>query len=485
MSFYQQQGYNQYPSSASPAVSLNSYQQQQQPSNGSNGSNGSQLWMGELDPFWDENSIKSIWLSLGFNNINVKLIKEKIQQGFNNAGYCFIEFPNIEQASNALNSNGLKIPNTNKSLKLNWASGGQNSNNHNNNNNNNGSIGYNRNEVSIFVGDLAPDVSDTILYEYFGSKYPSVSGTKIMIDSLTGGSKGYGFVRFINELEQKRALVEMQGAILNGRPIRVSTAVPKNRQQQQGQQQGGGFNGNQGFNGSRFNNNLQPLQSSIPSSSGPSQQILNGLESQYQPPLTQFTDPNNTTVFIGGLSSIVTEDELRLYFQPFGDITYVKIPVGKGCGFVQYVTRSSAELAISKMQGYPIGNSRIRLSWGRSNSNPKPQGYKQQPELPLLYGYNPSPQFPNQFNQTVQPQGFQQVPQQVQQQQQQQLQQQVQQPTFGNFGINQIQNSNQFNQDQSEPISSADQSRLNELYLAAKDGRLDTIDSNANGYIFA
>lgn len=92
----------------------------------------------------------------------------------------------------------------------------------------------------------------------------------------------------------------------------------------------------------------------------------------YNPPgqqMNQFTDPNNTTVFVGGLSGYVTEDELRSFFQGFGEITYVKIPPGKGCGFVQFVHRHAAEMAINQMQGYPIGNSRVRLSWGRSQNN--------------------------------------------------------------------------------------------------------------------
>ncbi|CAM9019173.1 unnamed protein product [Wickerhamomyces anomalus] len=258
----------------------------------SNGTSA-QLWMGELDPWWDENAIKSIWGSFGFNNVNVKLIKEKIQQGYN-AGYCFIEFPTLELASSALSSNGSKIPNTNKSLKLNWASGGNASQPITNGQQSMGN-GSRSGEVSIFVGDLAPDVTDTVLYEYFGTKYSSVSGTKIMIDQQTGGSKGYGFVRFLNELEQQRALVEMQGAILNGRPIRVSTAVPKNRQQ--GGQQMGGMR--QPFHQQQPQLQSQQSLNSIPQNAQ-SQQILNSFDSQYQPPLTQFTDPNNTTVFIGG-----------------------------------------------------------------------------------------------------------------------------------------------------------------------------------------
>lgn len=61
-------------------------------------------------------------------------------------------------------------------------------------------------------------------------------------------------------------------------------------------------------------------------------------------------DPNNTTLFIGGLSAAATEEELQAQFGRFGDIIYVKIPPGKGCGFVQYVHRSVAEVALATMQ---------------------------------------------------------------------------------------------------------------------------------------
>jgi RNA recognition motif-containing protein len=44
----------------------------------------------------------------------------------------------------------------------------------------------------------------------------------------------------------------------------------------------------------------------------------------------------------------------------------VKVPAGKNCGFVQFIRKPDAERAIEKMQGFPIGGSRIRLSWGRS-----------------------------------------------------------------------------------------------------------------------
>ena len=47
----------------------------------------------------------------------------------------------------------------------------------------------------------------------------------------------------------------------------------------------------------------------------------------------------------------MTEQQLRAIFQGFGDIVYVKIPSGKGCGFVQFSQRSDAESAMLQMNG--------------------------------------------------------------------------------------------------------------------------------------
>ncbi|SCU83663.1 LAMI_0C04082g1_1 [Lachancea mirantina] len=316
------------------------------------GTKASQLYMGDLDPFWDESVIRGIWASLGEPHVQVRLIRGTGNPGMGsggNQGYCFVEFPSHLNASNALLKNGLPLPSfPGKVLKLNWASFAT----------------APGNEHSIFVGDLAPNVNEAQLFELFISRFASTLNTKIVFDQMTGVSKGYGFVKFGSEAEQRRALLEMQGVFLNGRAIRVSTTSknkPKYQQQPALQQQ----------TDSAFGIDFAVRQQRQHQHQKFSQQQaqMRGLYAypvQPQPQLSQFTDPNNTTVFIGGLSSLVTEEELRTYFEPFGPIVYVKIPLGKGCGFVQYVERISAETAIAKMQGFPIGNSRIRLSWGRS-----------------------------------------------------------------------------------------------------------------------
>ena len=76
--------------------------------------------------------------------------------------------------------------------------------------------------------------------------------------------------------------------------------------------------------------------------------------------------------------------------------TYVKIPPGEGCGFVQFVQRHAAEMAINQMQH--TGNSRVRLGWGRSQNNSGPAGtpYRPAPPPPVFGpGMGMPPQHPS------------------------------------------------------------------------------------------
>ncbi|TPR05157.1 Arrestin (or S-antigen), N-terminal domain family protein [Aspergillus niger] len=284
------------------------------------------LWMGELEPWIDENFVRNLWFQMG-EQVNVKMIRDKFSGS--NAGYCFVDFASPAAAAKALSLNGTPMPNTNRLFKLNWATGG-------------GLADRSRDdrgpEYSIFVGDLGPEVNEYVLVSLFQSRFPSCKSAKIMTDPISGMSRGYGFVRFSDENDQQRALSEMQGVYCGNRPMRISTATPKNKGPSLGAAGAMGMPGPAG---------MYPPMGAPPM----------GFYGAPQP-MNQFTDPNNTTVFVGGLSGYVTEDELRSFFQGFGEITYVKIPPGKGCGFVQFVQRHAAEMAINQMQGYPIGNSR-------------------------------------------------------------------------------------------------------------------------------
>lgn len=78
------------------------------------------LWMGELEPWVDEQFVRNTWYTMGYP-VNIKMIRDKFSGS--NAGYCFVDFESTDHAARALQLNGQLIPNTSRQFKLNWASG--------------------------------------------------------------------------------------------------------------------------------------------------------------------------------------------------------------------------------------------------------------------------------------------------------------------------------------------------------------------------
>eukprot|EP00252_Welwitschia_mirabilis_P026754 TRINITY_DN889_c0_g1_i1.p1 TRINITY_DN889_c0_g1~~TRINITY_DN889_c0_g1_i1.p1 ORF type:complete len:417 (-),score=85.76 TRINITY_DN889_c0_g1_i1:464-1714(-) len=292
------------------------FQQQQQPLNADEIKS---LWVGDLQPWMDENYLSSIF---GYSGelMSVKIIRNK--HTGQSEGYGFVEFISRASAEKFLQAyNGTMMPNTDQIFRLNWASSGS------ADRRQDGGADY-----SIFVGDLASDVTDQSLLETFQSRYPSVKGAKVIMDIITGHSKGYGFVKFGSETEKTRAMTEMNGVYCSSRPMRINEAT------------------------SRKTNGFQQHYST---------RATNG--SSYQG--SSNNDSNNTTIFVGGLDPNATEEDLKQLFGAYGELVSVKIPFGKGCGFVQYSNRASAEEALQNLNGAVIGQQNIRLSWGRTPAN--------------------------------------------------------------------------------------------------------------------
>uniref|UniRef100_A0A5B6ZF58 Putative polyadenylate-binding protein RBP45-like n=1 Tax=Davidia involucrata TaxID=16924 RepID=A0A5B6ZF58_DAVIN len=314
------------------------------------------LWIGDLQYWMDENYLYTCLSQTG-ELASVKVIRNK--QTGQAEGYGFLEFTTRAAAERILQAyNGTPMPNSEQNFRLNWATLG---------------AGERRADdtpdYTIFVGDLAADVSDYMLQETFRAHYSSVKGAKVVTDRITGRSKGYGFVRFGDESEQTRAMTEMNGVPCSTRPMRIGPAATKKPVVDGGQQyQKASYQNSQGNQGE--------------------------------------IDPNNTTIFVGGLDPNVSDDHLRHVFNQFGELVHVKIPVGKRCGFVQFANRACAEQALSILNGTQLGGQNIRLSWGRSPSNKQAQpdqaqwnggayyGYAQGYEA---YGYAPPPQDPNMY----------------------------------------------------------------------------------------
>ncbi|KAK2997421.1 hypothetical protein RJ639_044592 [Escallonia herrerae] len=299
------------------------HQQHLQQQQGSGGGENRTIWVGDLHNWMDEDYLRNCFASTG-EVASIKVIRNK-QTGFSE-GYGFVEFFSHAAAEKVLQTyTCIAMPNTDQPFRLNWATfsmGDKRS--------NNGS------DLSIFVGDLASDVTDTLLHETFASRYPSVKAAKVVIDANTGRSKGYGFVRFGDDNERTQAMTEMNGVYCSSRAMRIGAATPRKSSgyQQQYSSQGGYVS-----NGA----------------------LAQGSQSD--------GDSTNTTIFVGGLDANVSDEDLKQSFSQHGEIVSVKIPVGKGCGFVQFANRSNAEEALQKLNGTTIGKQTVRLSWGRNSAN--------------------------------------------------------------------------------------------------------------------
>uniref|UniRef100_M4F8X6 RRM domain-containing protein n=1 Tax=Brassica campestris TaxID=3711 RepID=M4F8X6_BRACM len=253
------------------------------------------LWVGDLLHWMDEAYLHTCFSHTGEVS-SVKVIRNKLT--CQSEGYGFVEFLTRAAAEEVLQTfSGSVMPNSEQLFRLNWASF---------------STGEKRAvengpELSVFVGDLSPDVTDAMLQELFAERYPSVRSAKVVIDSNTGRSKGYGFVRFGDEGERSRALTEMNGALCSNREMRVGIATPKRAvaNHQQHSSQAVIVAGGHGANGSMANGSQADGES------------------------------NNSTIMCNLKATCL-------------------------------LFRKSADDAIQSLNGTVIGKNTVRLSWGRT-----------------------------------------------------------------------------------------------------------------------
>jgi hypothetical protein len=184
----------------------------------------STLWWSDLEPWMDEEYAKQVCGLMGWDPVSIRVPNgpsDASGQPSNNPGYCFLTFPSPSVAASVLgqvNGNAgappVTMPNSNKPFVLSLAS----------------SIPSSitsalstpgvvvssaqqqyPKEYSIFVGDLAPETSNSDLVAVFRNPvlglrndrepkfirpFLSCKSAKIMLDPVTGVSRGYGFVRW-------------------------------------------------------------------------------------------------------------------------------------------------------------------------------------------------------------------------------------------------------------------------------------------------
>jgi len=95
--------------------------------------------------------------------------------------------------------------------------------------------------MNIFVSNLSFAVQDEDLREYF-AEYGEVSSARIIMDKFTNRSRGFAFVEMPDETAAQKAIAELDGAIVDGRTIKVNVAKPREERSN-----GGGNNNRRSF----------------------------------------------------------------------------------------------------------------------------------------------------------------------------------------------------------------------------------------------
>ncbi|EXB75946.1 putative polyadenylate-binding protein [Morus notabilis] len=161
---------------------------------------------------------------------------------------------------------------------------------------------------SLYVGDLHPDVNDSMLWDAF-SEFKSVSSVRICRDSRTDRSLCYGYINFGNLQEAIRAITTMNHSTVHGKQIRVmwSNRDPDSR--------------NSGLG----------------------------------------------NVFVKNLCESIDSMGLRELFQKFGFIRSCKVATfedgkSRGYGFVQFETVEASNAAIRELNGQTVGDKQIYVT---------------------------------------------------------------------------------------------------------------------------
>ncbi len=81
--------------------------------------------------------------------------------------------------------------------------------------------------MNIYVGNLPYSVTEDDLRAAFAD-FGEVSSANVIMDRMSGQSKGFGFVEMPSDPEAEEAINALNDSAFNGRNIKVNQARPRN-----------------------------------------------------------------------------------------------------------------------------------------------------------------------------------------------------------------------------------------------------------------
>ncbi|KAG1341784.1 RNA-binding protein 1-like [Cocos nucifera] len=156
-------------------------------------------------------------------------------------------------------------------------------------------------EADLFVGGISRETTRYWLVQYF-SKYGKVAWAEVIGKNITGGNRGFAFIKFVDLDAAERVLTDTREHIILGKKVEVKQAIPKYAHQYQDRNGEQINNATNSYNGNSF---------------------------------------NPRKVFVGGLPHNLTEDDFCSFFKQFGIITNAVLMHDKfgrlrGFGFIEF-----------------------------------------------------------------------------------------------------------------------------------------------------
>src|SRR5947207_14056457 len=104
--------------------------------------------------------------------------------------------------------------------------------------------------MNIYISNLRFNIADTDLSGFF-TQYGEVSSAKVIMDKVTGRSRGFGFVEMSDDEASKKAIAGLDGTAKDGRTINVTEARQKEKRAAHDDGDGNYNNGNS-YNQNRY-----------------------------------------------------------------------------------------------------------------------------------------------------------------------------------------------------------------------------------------